>query len=86
MIIERSAALRRCIPRGASWKSMFLDLSSIWKVADDSFSSIMYSGLIPLVSRCSCKSLKNRMNSLSDLDFTVRIKIILISYSYKTNR
>ena len=45
----------------------------------------MYVGLIHLVSRCPCRSLKTRMNLLYILDFTGRIRILLLSYSYNTN-
>ena len=31
IIIAHSDALWRCIPSGASWKSMSLDLSPLWK-------------------------------------------------------
>ena len=57
VLISLSAALRRCIPRGAIWKYITLYLSSPWNAGDDSFFSIMYAGLCPLVSRCSCRYL-----------------------------
>ena len=84
--IVHSAALRRCIPGGTSSKSTNLDLSSLWKSGDASFYSLIYTGLIPLSSRWSCRSLKTRMNSLSDLTFMEQIKMILLLYSYSTNR
>ena len=86
LLIARSVALRQCIPGAASWKSMPLYLSSLWKAVEASLSSIMYDGLSLLVSRCSCRYLKTRMNLLSDISFMGRIKIILLFHSYSTNR
>ena len=45
----------------------------------------MCDGIIPLVSRCSCRYLKTRMNSLSDIAFIGWIKILFLYYSYSTN-
>ena len=64
---------------------MSLELIYLWKLVEVSFSSIVYAGLIPLMNRFSRRSLKNRMNLLSDLVFMGRIKIIFLSYSYNTN-
>ena len=86
VIISRSAALWKCIPGGAGWKLMSLDLSYLWKAVEASLSSLIYAGLIPLVSRCSCRSLKTWMNLLYDLALMGRIKILFLSYSYSTNR
>ena len=85
VLITRSTALRKCITGGDGWKPMYLDLSSLWKSGEASLSSIMYSGLSPLVSRCSCRSLKTHMNLLYDLAFMGRIKILFLLYSYITN-
>ena len=82
VLIVRSDTLRQCIPRDDSWKSMFLALSSLWKSVEASFSSIIYSGLVPLVGRGSWRSLRTRMNSLSDLSFMGSINILFLSYSY----
>ena len=64
---------------------MSLALSYILKVEEDSLSSLVYAGLIPLVSRCSCRSLTNRIYLLYDLTFMGRINILLLSYSYNKN-
>ena len=67
VMIARSATMQRCITGGASWKLMFLALSSLWKAGEVSLSSLMYDGLTPLMSRCSWRSVKTLMNSLSDI-------------------
>ena len=51
MLIARSSVLWKCIPGGASWKSMSLALSSLWKEGEASLSSLIYAGLRLLVSR-----------------------------------
>ena len=80
VIIARSAALRRRITGGASFNPMYLDLSYLWKAVEASLSSLMYAGFSPLASRVSCRPLKTRMNSLSDLAFMGCIKILFLSY------
>ena len=69
------------MPRGASCKSISLALSYLWKAGEASLSSLVYYGLRPQVVRCSWRSLKTQMNSISDLVFMGRINIILLSYS-----
>ena len=63
-----------------------MELSSIWKGVEASLSSLIYDVLIPLVSRCSCRSLKTRMNLLSGIALMGKIKILFLSHSYNTNR
>ena len=86
VLIARSSALWICIPVVASWNLMSLELSSIWKGVEASLSSLIYDVLIPLVSRCSCRSLKTRMNLLSGIALMGKIKILFLSHSYNTNR
>ena len=86
MLIARSASLQQYIPGGASSKSISLDLTSIWKAGEDSLSIIMYAGLSPLVSRCSCRPLKARPNLWYVIAFMERIMIRLLLYSYNMNR
>ena len=69
VLIARSAALCKWIYWGYNWKSMLLDLSSLWKSGEVSFSSLIYADLSPLISRCSWRSVKTQTNLLSALDF-----------------
>ena len=85
VLIARSTALQRFISWGASWKSMSLDLSYLWKAGEASLSSLMYADLRPLVSKFSCRSLKTRIHLLSDLDFMGWINKLFILYSKNTN-
>ena len=86
VLIFNYAAMRRCIPGCASWNSMSLALIYIWMAGEASLSSLMCAGLIPLESRWSCRSLNTRMNLLSDIAFMGNINILLLLYSYNTNR
>ena len=86
VLISCSAIFRKCIPGVDSWKSMPLALSFLWKAGEASFSSLIYYGLIPLMSRCSWRSLKTRTDSLSDLAFMGLTNVLLLSYSYIYNR
>ena len=78
VLIACSAVLQQCIPGGVIWKSISLELGYLWKAVEYSLSSLMYAGSIPLVSRCSCRSLNTCMNSMSDIAFMGRIIILLI--------
>ena len=83
--ISRSAALRPFIPLGASWKSMSLDSSYLWKAGKAPLYSIVYAGLSPLMSRFSCRSLKTQINYLSDINSMEQIRILCLTYSYNMN-
>ena len=83
VLIECPVTLSRCIPGGASWKSMSLALIYLCKVGEAPFSSIIYAGLSPLASRCSWRSLETHMKLLSNIAFMGRINILLLYYSYK---
>ena len=85
MLISHSSVLKQCITGGDIWKSMSFYLCYFWEAVVDSLSSLIYSGLISLVIKCPWRSLKIRMNSLYDITFMGQIKMIFLSYSYKTN-
>ena len=57
---------------------MFLDFIYLWKAGEASFSILINSGLSPLLSRCSLKSVKTRMKSLSACDLIGRRSIKLL--------
>ena len=86
VLIFHSAIFWQCIPGVDRLKSMSLTLSSIWKAGEASLSSLLYYGVSTLVSRCSWRSLKTRMNSLSDLAFMGLINVLFLSCSYIYNR
>ena len=85
VLISHSSVLKQCITGGDIWKSMSFYLCYFWEAVVDSLSSLIYSGLISLVIKCPWRSLKIRMNSLYDITFMGQIKMIFLSYSYKTN-
>ena len=61
-------------------------LKCLCKAGEALFSSIMYVGLSPLLIRFSCRSLNNQMNFFSLFAFVVWKRIMLLPYSYNTNR
>ena len=61
VLIVCSEALWGYITVGESWKTMYLDRSSLWKIGEASLFNRMYGRLIPLLSRYSWKSLNTWM-------------------------
>ena len=84
-LITCSAMLQQCITGRLSWKSMYLAWIYFWNVGKSSVSSLIYSGLISLVSRFSCSSLKTQMNSFFFLHFMDCIRMLLLWQFYNMN-
>ena len=75
-------ALQWCMSGGSTCYSMLFSFSRSCNNGDASLSILVKLGFIIFVGRFPCRSWKTSMNSLSDLDFMGRTKMLLLSDSY----